>query len=67
MLLFGVAGIAAQHERRHGERRSGRDAVRHLRARLGGYLAILAQIVLVAVVTAVASRRTVNRTLETVE
>ena len=33
----------------------------------GGYLAIVAQIVLVAVVTAVASRRTVNRTLETVE
>ena len=32
-----------------------------------GYLAILGQIVLIAVVTAVASRRTVNRTLETVE
>jgi cell division transport system permease protein len=32
-----------------------------------GYLAIAAQVVLIAVVTAVASRRTVNRTLETVE
>jgi cell division transport system permease protein len=34
---------------------------------LGGYAAILGQIVLIAVVTAVTSRRTVNRTLETVE
>ena len=34
---------------------------------LAGYLAILGQIVLIAVVTAVASRRTVDRTLETVE
>ena len=34
---------------------------------LGGYLVILAQIVLIAVVTAMASRRTVNRTLESVE
>jgi cell division transport system permease protein len=34
---------------------------------LGGYAAILGQIVLIAVVTAVASRRTVNRTLESVE
>ena len=33
----------------------------------GGYLAIVAQIVLVAVVTAIASRRTVNRTLETMD
>jgi cell division transport system permease protein len=32
-----------------------------------GYLAILGQIVLIAAVTAVASRRTVDRTLETVE
>ena len=32
-----------------------------------GYLAIFAQIVLMAVVTALASRRTVNRTLETVD
>jgi cell division transport system permease protein len=33
----------------------------------GGYLAILAQIVLMALVTALASRRTVNRTLATVD
>jgi cell division transport system permease protein len=33
----------------------------------GGYLAIAAQIVLIAVVTALASRRTVDRTLESVE
>jgi cell division transport system permease protein len=33
----------------------------------GGYLAIVAQIVLIAVVTAAASRRTVDRTLESVE
>jgi cell division transport system permease protein len=32
-----------------------------------GYLAILAQIVLMALVTALASRRTVNRTLETID
>ena len=32
-----------------------------------GYLAILGQIVLIAAVTALASRRTVNHTLETVE
>jgi cell division transport system permease protein len=32
-----------------------------------GYLAILGQIVLMAVVTALASRRTVNRTLETID
>jgi len=34
---------------------------------LAGTRLIVAQIVLVAVVTAIASRRTVNRTLETVE
>ena len=34
---------------------------------VSGYLAILAQIVLMAVVTALASRRTVNRTLETID
>jgi cell division transport system permease protein len=33
----------------------------------GGYLAIVAQIVLIALVTAAASRRTVDRTLESVE
>jgi cell division transport system permease protein len=34
---------------------------------VSGYLAILTQIVLMAVVTALASRRTVNRTLETID
>ena len=34
---------------------------------VSGYLAILAQIVLMAVVTALASRRTVNRTLKTID
>lgn len=34
---------------------------------LGGYAAIAGQIVLIAVITAVTSRRTVNRTLETIE
>jgi cell division transport system permease protein len=33
----------------------------------GGYLAIVGQIALMAIVTAIASRRTVDRTLETVE
>jgi cell division transport system permease protein len=32
-----------------------------------GYVAVLAQIILIAIVTAVTSRRTVNRTLETVQ
>jgi len=34
---------------------------------LAGYIAVLAQVVLIAVVTAVTSRHTVNRTLETIE
>jgi hypothetical protein len=34
---------------------------------LGGYLAIAMQIALMALVTAIASRRTVNRTLDMVE
>ena len=67
MLLFGAAGIAA----RMGAGTASGDQVATLFGSFalgwGGYLAIVAQIVLVAVVTAVASRRTVNRTLETVE
>jgi cell division transport system permease protein len=67
MLLFGVAGIVA---RMSAGTASG-DQVATLFGSFalgwGGYLAIVAQILLVAVVTAVASRRTVNRTLETVE
>ena len=54
-----------EHERRHGRRAiSSRLCSAHFRLSLGGYIAIVAQIVLMAVVTAIASRRTVNRTLE---
>jgi cell division transport system permease protein len=67
MLLFGMAGIAASW----GAGTASGDQVATLFGSFalgwGGYLAIVAQIVLVAVVTAIASRRTVNRTLETVE
>ena len=65
--LFGIAGIAGEYGRRHGRRRSARGAVRHIFVGIGGYIAIVVQIVLMAVVTAIASRRTVNRTLEIVE
>jgi len=34
---------------------------------VSGYLAILTQVILMAMVTALASRRTVNRTLETMD
>ena len=34
---------------------------------LGGYVAVLGQIVLIAMVTAVTSRQTVNRTLENID
>jgi len=67
MLMFGIASIAANMT-------VGRASSDQLAAlfgtfslSLGGYLVILAQIVLVALVTAIASRRTVNRTLESVE
>jgi cell division transport system permease protein len=67
MLLFGAAGIAA---RMSAGTASG-DQVATLFGSFalgwGGYLAIVGQIALVALVTALASRRTVNRTLETVE
>jgi cell division transport system permease protein len=67
MLLFGVAGIAASW----GAGTASGEQVATLFGSFalgwGGYLAIVAQIVVVAVVTAIASRRTVNRTLETVE
>jgi cell division transport system permease protein len=67
MLLFGLAGIAASWS----AGTAGGDQLATLFGSFalgwGGYLAIVAQIALVAAVTAVASRRTVNRTLETVE
>ena len=67
MLLFGAAGIAA----RMGAGTASGDQVATLFGNFAlgwdGYLVILTQILLVAVVTALASRRTVNRTLETVD
>jgi cell division transport system permease protein len=67
MLLFGAAGIAAHM----GAGTASGDQVATLFGSFAlgwdGYLAIVAQILLVAVVTALASRRTVNRTLETVD
>jgi cell division transport system permease protein len=67
MLLFGVAGIAA----RMGAGTASGDQVATLFGSFalgwGGYLAIIGQVLLVAMVTAFASRRTVNRTLETVD
>jgi cell division transport system permease protein len=67
MLLFGIAGIAANMS----VGTASGDQVAALfgtfSLSLGGYLVILAQIVLMAVVTSVASRRTVNRTLEFVD
>jgi cell division transport system permease protein len=67
MLLFGVAGIAARMS--SGTASGDQIGMLFGSFALGweGYLAIVAQIALVALVTAVASRRTVNRTLDTVE
>jgi cell division transport system permease protein len=67
MLLFGAAGIAA----RMGAGTASGDQVATLFGSFAlgwdGYLVIVAQILLVAMVTALASRQTVNRTLETVD
>jgi cell division transport system permease protein len=67
MVLFGLCGIAAGV----GAGTAAADQVSVLFGSFtlgwSGYLAIAAQVVLIAVVTAVVSRRTVNRTLETVE
>jgi cell division transport system permease protein len=67
MLVFAVAGIAADLSL--GTAGGDQLAVLFGRFSLGfyGYLAILAQIVLIAAVTALTSRRTVDRTLATVE
>ncbi len=67
MLVFAVAGLAADLSL--GTAGGEQLAVLFGRFSLGlyGYLAILAQIVLIAAVTALTSRRTVDRTLETVE
>ena len=67
MLVFGIASIAANMS----VGMAGSDQLAALfgtfSLSLGGYVAIMAQVVLMAVVTAIASRRTVNRTLEFVE
>lgn len=67
MLLFGLASIAGDL----GAATAGANQLAILFGTFslgtGGYLAICAQIVSIAVITALASRRTVNRTLETVE
>jgi cell division transport system permease protein len=67
MLLFGLANIVATIS----GGTSGADQLAILFGSFalgaGGYLAIVGQIALIATVTAIASRRTVDRTLETVE
>jgi cell division transport system permease protein len=67
MLLFGIAGIVANMS----VGTASGDQVAALfgtfSLSVGGYIVILAQIALMAVVTSVASRRTVNRTLEFVD
>jgi cell division transport system permease protein len=67
MLVFGIASIVANLS----VGMAGSDQLAALfgtfSLSLGGYIAIVAQMVLMAVVTAIASRHTVNRTLEFVE
>jgi cell division transport system permease protein len=67
MLLFGLIGILG----RGSTGTAGGDQLASLFGNFvlgwGGYATILGQIVLIAAVTALASRRTVNQTLETVE
>lgn len=67
MVLFALAGLAADLSL--GTAGGDQLAVLFGRFSLGfyGYLAIIAQIVLIAAVTALTSRRTVDRTLATVE
>jgi cell division transport system permease protein len=67
ILLFGAAGIAAGMNTGTASGDQVETLFGSFALGWGGYLAIVAQIVLVALVSAVASRRTVNRTLETVE
>jgi cell division transport system permease protein len=67
MLLFGIAGLIANLSigTASGDQIAALFGTFSLS--LSGYIAILAQIVLIAVVTAAASRRTVNRTLDFVD
>jgi cell division transport system permease protein len=67
MLLFGIAGIAANMSIGTASGDQVAALFGTFSLSLTGYLVILAQIGLIAVVTSIASRRTVNRTLEFVE
>jgi len=67
MLLFGIAGIAANMSIGTASGDQVAALFGTFSLSLSGYLVILAQIVLIAVITAIASRRTVNRTLEFVD
>jgi cell division transport system permease protein len=67
MLLFGIASIAANLSIGTASGDQVAALFGTFSLSLGGYIVILAQIALMAVVTSVASRRTVNRTLEFVD
>jgi cell division transport system permease protein len=67
MLLFGVAGLVANLSIGTASGDQVAALFGTFSLSIGGYVAILAQIVLIAVVTAAASRRTVNRTLDFVD
>ncbi len=67
MLLFGIAGLMANLSIGTASGDQVAALFGSFSLSLSGYIAILAQIVLVAVVTAAASRRTVNRTLDFVD
>jgi cell division transport system permease protein len=67
MLLFGIAGIAANMSIGTASGDQVAALFGTFSLSLSGYLVILAQIALIAVITAIASRRTVNRTLEFVD
>ena len=67
MLVFGAAGIAAGFSTGTAGGEQMATLFGSFSLGWGGYLAIAAQVVLVAIVTAIASRRTVNRTLNMVE
>jgi cell division transport system permease protein len=67
ILLFGIAGLIANLSIGTASGDQVAALFGTFSLSLSGYIAILAQIVLVAVVTAAASRRTVNRTLDFVD
>jgi cell division transport system permease protein len=67
MLLFGLANLVSNFSLGSAGREQLAVLFGSFTLGAGGYLAIVAQIALIAAVTAIASRRTVDRTLETVE